>query len=77
MRRIHELAAVVAQLRRRMTRYDAVLTLFPVALLLTLGTAGLLGLSTRAALGGWSAVGCLVLVDALFLNPPTADGRAN
>jgi L-cystine uptake protein TcyP (sodium:dicarboxylate symporter family) len=60
-----------------MTRYDLVLTLLPVVLLVTLGTAGLFGLSTRAALAGWSAVGCLALVDALFLNPPTTGGRAD
>lgn len=63
--------------RPTLTRYDLVLSLLPVALLLTAGVAELLGLSTRAALVAWSVVGVVALADALFLNPPRAGGRAN
>jgi uncharacterized membrane protein len=73
----HELATLVAKLRRRFTRHDFVLALIPVTFLLTAGVAGLLGLSTRTALAGWSVVGLFALADALFLNPPTTGGRAN
>jgi len=69
--------SIVAELRRqlRLTRYDLVLTVIPVALLLTVGTASLFGLPTRTALAGWSVVGFVALADALFLNPPTVGGR--
>jgi len=71
--------SIVAQLRRRLrfTRYDLVLALIPVAFLLTVGTASVLGLPTRTALAGWSVVGFVALVDALFLHPPTAGGRTD
>lgn len=70
--------STVAQLRSRLgfTRYDVVLTLIPVALLLTLGAAGLFDLPRHTALAGWSVVGLFAVVDALFLNPPTTGGRA-
>ena len=61
--------------RQPLTRYDAVLTLLPVAFLLTVGAAELVGVSTRAALASWSVVGIVTLVDALFLNPPTTGRR--
>ena len=59
------------------TRYDFVLAFIPVALVLTLASAQLFGLSRRVALLGWAAVGLLALVDALFLHPPTTGGRVN
>jgi hypothetical protein len=75
----HVYESIVAQLRSRfpLTRYDFVLTLLPVAFMLTVGVASLADLPTRTALVGWSVVGFVVLVDALFLNPPTTGGRAD
>lgn len=79
MRANNELGRYVSRLRRRLplTRYDLILAVIPLALLLTVGVAGLLGLSHRAALVGWVVLGLFALVDALFLNPPTSGGRVN
>ncbi len=63
--------------RRSLTRYDLVLTVIPVALILTVGAAELFGLPNRVALASGAVIGLVALVDALFLNPPVAGGRRN
>lgn len=63
--------------RRSVTRYDLVLAIIPVALILTVGAAELFGLPNRAALASGALVGFVALADALFLNPPVAGGRQN
>jgi predicted Kef-type K+ transport protein len=68
---------LLSRLRRSLTRYDLVLTVIPVALLVTVGAAELFGLPNRAALAGGALVGLVALADALFWNPPTAGGRRN
>jgi len=70
---------IVAQLPSRLpcTRYDFVLAFIPVAFLLTVGAASLLGLPQQVALVGWSVAGLVALVDALFIRPPTSGGRVN
>jgi hypothetical protein len=68
---------LLRSVRRSLTRYDLVLTVIPVALLLTVGAAELFGLPNRAALAGGAFVGLLALADALFLNPPTTGKPGN
>jgi hypothetical protein len=68
---------LLKRFRRSLTRYDLVLTVIPVALILTVGAAELFGLPNRAALGSGAVIGLVALADALFLNPPTAGGRRN
>ena len=56
--------------RWAVTRYDVLLALIPLALLIPLVASGIFGVSLHAALAGGSAFGVAVLADALFLNPP-------
>ena len=57
------------------TRYDVVLGLIPAAFVLGVFVAGLLDVSTRTALVAAALLGLVGVVDALFLNPPTAGGE--
>jgi len=59
------------------SRYDVVLALLPLAVLLPAVASGLFGVTLHTALAGGSLFGVAVLVDALFLNPPTKGGRTN
>lgn len=68
---------LLRSVRRSLTRYDLVLAVIPVALVLTVGAAELFGLPNRAALVGGAVVGLVALVDALFLNPPTTGRPGN
>ncbi|RXK49198.1 hypothetical protein [Halorientalis pallida] len=52
------------------SRYDLVLALIPVVFLLSVVLGHLLSVPFRTTLVGASAVGALVLLDALFVNPP-------
>ena len=60
-----------------LTRYDLVLTAIPVVFLLTAAVSGLLGVTLQTALAIGSLLGAAVIVDALFLNPPTTGGPRN
>ena len=59
------------------SRYDIVLALLPLAILLPAVASGLLGVTLHAALGAGSLFGLAVLADALFLNPPRTGGPTN
>lgn len=52
------------------SRYDLVLAVIPTAFLTALLTANLLALPARSTLVIAGFVSALVLIDALFLNPP-------
>lgn len=56
--------------RRRLSRYDLVLAVVPVAFLVGLLAVGLADVPFRVAMTSAAAVGALALVDGLFLNPP-------
>lgn len=60
----------VTSVARRVTRYDLVLTVIPVALALgaLLGTSPAVPAPTAVAAA--SVIGGLAVIDALFLNPP-------
>ncbi|MFB6223876.1 MAG: hypothetical protein ABEH86_09445 [Haloarcula sp.] len=58
-----------------LTRYDLALAVIPAVFVLTLLTAAVLDLPVRTALTGGSLVGALIVVDALFVNPPTRGRR--
>ena len=57
-----------------LSRYDVVLALLPLAILLPAVASGLLGVTLHTALGVGSLLGVAVLADALFLNPPRTGG---
>jgi len=59
------------------SRYDVVLALLALAILLPAVASGLLGLSLHTALAVGSLFGVPVLADALFLNPPMGGGQTN
>ena len=59
------------------SRYDVVLALLPLAVLLPAVVSGLLGVSLQVALAAGSLFGVAVIVDALFVNPPTEGGPAS
>jgi len=56
--------------RWAVTRYDVLLALIPLALLIPLVASGVSAVPLHVALAGGSAFGVAVLSDALFLNPP-------
>ena len=56
------------------TRYDLVLGIIPAAFGLALVAGSALGLDAHEAFLGAALVGVLVLVDALYLNPPASSG---
>lgn len=56
------------------TRYDIVLALLGLAILLPAVASGVLGVSLHAALAAGSLLGVAVIVDALFVNPPGDGG---
>lgn len=56
--------------RHRLSRYDLLLAVVPVAFLLGLLAVGLTDVPLRVAMSSAAAVGALALVDGLFLNPP-------
>jgi hypothetical protein len=58
----------------RLTRYDLILLAIPVALLASLLAHVAVGVPLRTTLVPASLVGALAIVDAVFLNPPTAGG---
>ena len=60
-----------------LSRYDLILTLIPIALLLTVGITKLVGVSHHTGLLGWFVISAIALTDALFVNPPRPGGRAN
>jgi len=60
--------------RHRLSRYDLLLAVVPVAFVLGLLAVGLAGVPFRVAMGSAAAVGALALVDGLFLNPPRRPG---
>ncbi len=57
------------------SRYDLVLAVIPTAFLTALLTANLLSLPARSTLVIAAFISALVLVDALFLNPPRRPER--
>jgi hypothetical protein len=59
----------------RLTRYDLILLAIPVALLASLLAHVAVGVPLRTTLVPASLVGALAIVDAVFLNPPTAGDR--
>ena len=73
----HELATLVAKLRRRFTRHDFVLALIPVTFRRGGGAGRLWALPAGTALAGWWGGGVFARADAVFLHPPTTGGRAN
>lgn len=56
------------------TRYDLALGLIPLAFVLAMTLGTVLGLSVQATLVSAALVGVVVLVDALYLNPPVERG---
>lgn len=54
-----------------LSRYDLVLALVPLAFALTLSVHVLVGISLQLAVAGGAVLGLAVLVDALFVNPPS------
>lgn len=60
----------VARNGHRLSRYDLLLAVVPVAFLVGLLAAGLTDVPLRVAMSSAAAVGALALVDGLFLNPP-------
>lgn len=55
-------------------RYDLALGLIPLAFVLAMTLGTVLGLSVQATLVSAALVGVVVLVDALYLNPPVERG---
>jgi len=58
--------------RTGLSRYDVVLAAIPLAFLAGLAATVALGVSVRAAMAVASALGAVAVVDALFVNPPSA-----
>ena len=56
-----------------LSRYDLLLALVPLAFVLALLVHVVAGVSMLTAVAGGAVIGLVVLVDALFVNPPTAD----
>ena len=57
--------------RESLSRYDIVLALIPVVLVLTAVTAQLLSIELPLALVVGAVMTTVAVVDALFVNPPT------
>ncbi|MFB6165434.1 MAG: hypothetical protein ABEJ31_09780 [Haloarculaceae archaeon] len=58
----------------RVTRYDLLLAIVPLAFLASVLLGLLLPIGDRTALAGALAIGVLALADALFMNPPRSAG---
>lgn len=56
-------------------RYDAILAVIPLLYAVALAAHVILELPIQVALAPASLVGMVLLVDAVYLHPPTADGR--
>ena len=56
--------------RHRLSRYDLLLAVVPLAFLAGLLAAGLTNVPLRVAMSSAAAVSAVALVDGLFLNPP-------
>jgi hypothetical protein len=68
----------VPQVVRRVTalsRYDLVLAVVPLALVLAAFTGAVSPLSLHATLAAGALVATLAVVDALFVSPPSGSGR--
>lgn len=61
----------------RLSRYDLVLAVVPAAFAFALAASTTLSVPPRVALTAASAVGALVVADALFVHPPMRGGRVN
>lgn len=61
----------------RLSRYDLLLAIIPLAFLLALLAGFALSIPPQLSLVAASVIGAVALVDGLFRNPPTAgsDGR--
>lgn len=58
----------------RPTRYDLVLTAIPLILTIALVAAALLEVPFEIAVAAGGGLNLVIVVDALFLNPPTHGG---
>lgn len=56
--------------RRRLSRYDLLLAVVPIAFILGVLLAEIGIVPIRVSLAGAAGIGALALLDALFLNPP-------
>ena len=56
--------------RRRVSRYDLVLVVIPIAFLIAAVASLFVSVSTHTLVAGASTVGVLALIDGLFVNPP-------
>lgn len=58
---------------RGLSRYDLVLAVIPAAFVLAVVVAELFGVPVRESLLAAAGVGGLAVVDAVFVNPPSAE----
>jgi hypothetical protein len=58
-----------------LSRYDLVLAVVPLALMLAAFAGAVSPLSLHAALAAGALVATLAVVDALFVSPPSGSGR--
>lgn len=66
----------IERLLERVSRYDLVLTVIPLAFVTALLATDLLAVSVRESMAVASTVGALAVADALFVNPPRPNGGA-
>ncbi len=58
----------------RLSRYDLLLIAIPMAFALAIGVYLFTGVPQQAAIGVGALLSGVVLIDALYLNPPIDDG---
>ena len=68
---IHRGLSRLASLASSISRYDLLLAIIPLAFTVTVAIAGVIGLPVEIGIVAAGVVGLIVLLDGLFLRPPT------